>query len=167
MKTSAGEIIPMKRAHIQACNGITAASEPWITLNERIDFPKYIALKQAFVCMIGDEPAGFVVFTPEPVFARGGYIRAVGVAPELRGHGIGRKLLASAERIMARRCANSYLCVSSFNRPAAAFYRANGYSRVGKLPDFIKPGVAEYIYWKRLSCKPDENTHLRISESAI
>jgi ribosomal protein S18 acetylase RimI-like enzyme len=143
----------MKRSHVQACNTITVASEPWKTLNERIDFLKYISLKQAYVCMINDEPAGFIVFTPEPVFARGGYIRAVGVAPEIRRHGIGRKLLALAERVMARRCENSYLCVSSFNRRAASFYRANGYTRVGKLPGLIKPGAAEYIYWKRLSTK--------------
>ena len=153
MKLRALKIVPMKRAHIRACNAITASSEPWKTLNERIDFSKYITLKQAFVCMIGDGPAGFIIFTPEPVFARGGYIRAVGVAPEIRGHGIGGKLLALAERIMARRCANSYLCVSSFNRRAAAFYNANGYSRVGKLPGLIMPGVAEYIYWKRISMK--------------
>jgi len=151
MRSGAGKILPMKRSHIQACNAITLVSEPWKTLNERIDFLKYIALKQAFVCMINNEPAGFIVFTPEPVFARGGYIRAVGVAPEMRGYGIGRKLLARAELVMTRRCANSYLCVSSFNRRAASFYKANGYTRVGKLPDLIKPGAAEYIYWKRLS----------------
>jgi ribosomal protein S18 acetylase RimI-like enzyme len=143
----------MKRSHIQACNAITGASEPWKTLNERIDFLKFISLKQAYVCMINKEPAGFILFTPEPVFARGGYIRAVGVAPEIRRRGIGRKLLAFAERIMARRCGNSYLCVSSFNRRAAAFYKANGYTRVGKLPGLIKPGAAEYIYWKRISAK--------------
>jgi ribosomal protein S18 acetylase RimI-like enzyme len=153
MTPGTGKIIPMKRSHIQACNAITVVSEPWKTLNEQVDFIRYITLKQAFVCMINDEPAGFIVFTPEPVFARGGYIRAVGVAPEIRGHGIGRKLLAMAERVMARRCANSYLCVSSFNRPAAAFYRANGYTRVGKVPDLIKPNAAEYIYWKKLSRK--------------
>lgn len=147
------KIVPMKRPHIRTCNAITASSEPWKTLHERIDFLKYITLKQAFVCMIGDEPAGFIIFTPEPVFARGGYIRAVGVAPELRGQGIGRKLLAMAERIMARRCANSYLCVSSFNRKAAEFYNTNGYTRVGKLPGLIKPDAAEYIYWKRLPVK--------------
>jgi len=153
MKSGADKIIPMKRSHVHACNAITVASEPWKTLNERIDFRKFISLKQAYVCMINNEPAGFIVFTHEPVFARGGYIRAVGVAPEIRGHGIGRKLLALAERVMARRCANSYLCVSSFNRPAAAFYRANGYTRVGKLPGLIKPDATEYIYWKRLSTK--------------
>jgi ribosomal protein S18 acetylase RimI-like enzyme len=153
MRSGDDKIIPMKRSHVQACNAIAIASEPWKTLNERIDFLKYISLKQAYVCMIDNEPAGFIVFTSEPVFARGGYIRAVGVAPEIRRHGIGRKLLALAERIMARRCENSYLCVSSFNRPAAAFYRANGYTRVGKLPGLIKPGAAEYIYWKRLSTK--------------
>ena len=153
MTPGALKIVPMKRTHIRTCNVITASSEPWKTLDERIDFSKYITLKQAFVCMNDGEPAGFIIFTPEPVFARGGYIRAVGVASRIRGHGIGSKLLASAERVMARTCANSYLCVSSFNRRAAAFYKANGYIRVGKLPGLIKPGAAEYIYWKRLSMK--------------
>src|ERR1700690_1393873 len=115
MTLRALKIGPMKRTHVRTCDAITASSEPWITLNERIDFLKYIALKQAFVCTIGDEPVGFIIFTPEPVFARGGYIRAVGVSPEIRRHGIGRKLLALAERLMVRQCANSYLCVSSFN----------------------------------------------------
>jgi ribosomal protein S18 acetylase RimI-like enzyme len=141
----------MKRPHIQACKAVTASSEPWKTLNEGIDFMKYITLKQAYTCMIGDKPAGFIIFTPEQVFARGGYIRAVGVAPDARRRGIGKKLLAHAERIMARRCPNSYLCVSSFNRQAIAFYTALGYSRVGKLPGLITPGFAEYIYWKRLA----------------
>jgi ribosomal-protein-alanine N-acetyltransferase len=144
-------IVPMRRPHIRSCDAIVVSSEPWKTLNERIDFPKYITLKQAFVCMLGDEPAGFIIFSPEPVFARGGYIRAVGVASDHRGRGIGRKLLAAAERVMARQCANSYLCVSSFNRKAAAFYKANGYTRVGKLPGLIKSGAAEYIYWKKLA----------------
>jgi len=54
VRSSAGKVIPMKRGHIQACNAITASSEPWKTLNERIDFLKYLALKQAFVCTVGD-----------------------------------------------------------------------------------------------------------------
>lgn len=141
----------MKRPHIRTCNAIAASSEPWKTLKERIDFHKYIALKQAFVCMHDDAPAGFIIFTPEPVFARGGYIRAIGVAPEMRRQGVGGRLLAHAERAMAQRCENSYLCVSSFNRKAAAFYRSKGYTRAGKLPGLILSGVAEFIYWKKLS----------------
>ena len=89
----------MKLSHIQACTAITETSDPWKTLNERIDFKKYILLKQAYVCMAGEVLTGFIIFTPEPVFARGGYLRAIGVslfnaqaryrkkAPDIRGKG--------------------------------------------------------------------------------
>lgn len=143
----------MKRGHIQACNAITAASEPWKTLHEQVDFLSYLALKQAHVCTIGDAIAGFILFTPEPVFARGGYVRAVGVDPAMRRQGIGRKLLAFAESRIARRSPNVYLCVSSFNRQGQAFYRGLGYTRVGKLPGLIVPNASEYIFWKRLGNK--------------
>jgi ribosomal protein S18 acetylase RimI-like enzyme len=140
----------MKRRHIQACNAITAASEPWKTLNERVDFLTYLTLKQAYVCVIGNVAAGFILFTVEPVFARGGYVRAVGVDPAMRRQGIGRKLLVFAESRIARRSPNVYLCVSSFNRRGQAFYKGLGYMRVGKLPGLIVAGASEYIFWKRL-----------------
>jgi ribosomal-protein-alanine N-acetyltransferase len=140
----------MRRSHIPVCNAITAASEPWKTLNERVDFLKYLLLKQAYVCVIGDAPAGFVLFTPEPVFARGGYVRAIGVDPLMRRQGIGGNLLAFAESRIARRSPNIFLCVSSFNRGGQAFYKGRGYTRVGKLPGLIVPDASEYIFWKKL-----------------
>jgi ribosomal protein S18 acetylase RimI-like enzyme len=140
----------MKQAYIRACTAITDASEPWKTLNERIDFKKYILLKQAYVCTAGQVLAGFIIFTPEPVFARGGYLRAIGVSLSMRRHGIGRRLLTFAEKETARRSQYLYLCVSAFNRAAQAFYRDRGYERAGKLADLIVPGSSEYIYWKRL-----------------
>jgi len=140
----------MTHSHRRVCDAITAASAPWKTLNERIDFLKYITLKQAYVCIRGDELAGFIIFTPEPVFARGGYLRAIGVLPSMRGQGIGGKLLSFAEKETARCSHNLYLCVSSFNRQGQAFYKEQGYARAGKLADLIIPGSSEYIYWKRL-----------------
>lgn len=140
----------MTRAHRKACDTIVAASDPWKTLHERIDFPKYIALKQAYVCIVQNRAAGFLIFTPEPVFARGGYLRAIGVDPSLRRHGIGSALLSFAEQKTARASQNLYLCVSSFNRQAQLFYKGQGYTRAGRLPDLIKQGEAEHIYWKRL-----------------
>ena len=150
MKKGHLSILPMKRSHIQACTAITEASDPWKTLNERIDFKKYILLKQAYVSMTGQELTGFIIFTPQPVFARGGYLRAIGVSPSMRRHGIGRSLLSFAEKETARRSQYLYLCVSTFNRTAQAFYQDRGYARVGKLADLIVLGESEYIYWKRL-----------------
>lgn len=147
-------IVPLKRSHIAACEEIVAASEPWKTLNERIDFLSALSgnrtKKQAYVCTVGAETAGFILFTPEPVFARGGYLRAIGVSPKFRRRGIGKKLLSFSEKITAGHALHFFLCVSSFNRKAQAFYKNRGYTRVGKLPGLIRPGLSEYIYWKRL-----------------
>lgn len=154
MSRGAVKIVPMRRAHVSACDKIVAASEPWKRLNERIDFPRILSqerpLVRAYVCTEGREPLGFVLFTPEPVFARGGYLRAIGVSPAMRRRGIGKKLLSFAEKAVSGKSPILYLCVSSFNRRAQAFYRRMGYSRVGKLPGLIHPGAAEYIYWKWL-----------------
>ena len=154
MAKGAFKIVLMKRADIRACNEITAVSDPWKTLNERIDFAPYIGLKQAYVCTNGEGPAGFVIFTPEPVFARGGYLRAIGVAPAMRGRGLGSELMTFAEQTTSRLSPNFYLCVSSFNREAQAFYKKLGYAKTGELPGLIVPDESEYIYWKRLRPLP-------------
>lgn len=150
MKKDLLRIVAMSLAHIKACDSIIAVSDPWKRLNERIDFLKYITLKQAYVCIAERDPVGFIIFTPEPVFARGGYLRALGVIPSMRGQGIGKKLLFFAEKETARRSQNFFLCVSAFNRKAQAFYKQQGYVKAGKLVDLIVPGASEYIYWKRL-----------------
>ena len=160
MKRTVAKIVPMMRSHSEACSAIVAVSEPWKTLRERIDFSKYMALNQAYVYLKEGEPAGFIIFTPDPVFARGGYIRAVAVDPVMRRHGIGEKLLAFAETVIARRSPNAYLCVSSFNRRGQMFYRSLGYTRVGSLPDLIVQGASEYIYWKRLRPLPLKNRRI-------
>lgn len=147
-------IVPLKRPHIPACAAIVAASEPWRTLGETMDFSALLrpgkSPLRAFVCLDAGNVAGFVIFTPLPVFARGGYLRAIAVAPDLRRRSIGRKLLSFAERETAHHAGHLYLCVSSFNRQAQAFYRKCGYRKVGEVPGLVRPGMSERIYWKRL-----------------
>lgn len=144
----------MKRGHIKACDDIVAASEPWKTLREKVDFKQAITGRQAFTCIRREggtiEVVGFILFTTDPVFARGGYLRAIGVASSLRGQGIGSKLMAFAEKAVSRRSDYCYLCVSSFNRKGKTFYKNRGYTKVGTLPGLIAPNTSEYIYWKRL-----------------
>jgi ribosomal protein S18 acetylase RimI-like enzyme len=148
------DIVPLKKTHLRACSAIVAASDPWRRLGETIDFPGAMGRNstgtKAYACMEGRNVAGFVLFIPEPVFARGGYLRAIGVAPAFRGRGVGRKLLAFAEQKTSERALHLFLCVSSFNRPALAFYKKCGYRGAGRLPGLIKPGTAELIFWKRL-----------------
>lgn len=154
MKRDAFRIAPMKASHIRACGEIVANSDPWKRLNERIDFRTALSggrtHMRAYVCLAGTDPVGFILFTPEPVFARGGYLKALGVAPAFRGQGVGRRLLSFAERVTASRAQNFFLCVSSFNRRAMAFYKSCGYSKAGSLRDLIVPGASENIFWKPL-----------------
>lgn len=150
MKNLTIKIVPLTRSHIPACADIVAASEPWKTLRERVDFLPFIGKKQAYVAVIAGAVAGFVIFTPEPVFARGGYLRAIAVAPAIRGSGIGARLISFAERMTVKQAPNLYLCVSSFNKEGQAFYRKSGYTKAGKLDGLIRKGAAEYIYWKKL-----------------
>ncbi len=166
MKHIALRIVPMTRSHIRACNAIVAASDPWKMLGERVDFAGALSREnrpynRAFVCTVQNRPAGFIIFTPQQVFARGGYIRSIGVAPAMRRLGIGRSLLSFAEKLISVQSPNVFLCVSSFNRKAQAFYKNSGYCRVGKLQNLILPGISEYIYWKRLIPGTAERKNIR------
>jgi ribosomal protein S18 acetylase RimI-like enzyme len=129
----------MTAHHLATCNSIVADSEPWKTLGERIDFKRFISLRHAYVYLDKGIPAGFVLFNPEPVFARGGYLRAIGVAPTHRRLGVGTRLLSFAEQITARSSDNLFLCVSSFNRAGQAFYKRLGYKKAGILKGIISP----------------------------
>ncbi len=105
----------------------------------------------ARVALAGADIEGFIIFSAGPVFARGGYIRALAVAPDRRSEGIGSLLLGYAEQSVAKQAANIYVCASSFNRRAQAFYRKAGYRKVGAIPGLIMPGASEYIFWKQIA----------------
>lgn len=67
------------------------------------------------------------------------------VAEEVRGRGLGRRLLRTAEReARARGCSRARLTTYSFQ--ARAFYEKEGYGVVGALEDY-PPG--ETYYWMR------------------
>ncbi len=149
------KILPMSATHIPACAEILSVSEPWKRLGERFDFAQFLSRHRQIgtphVLIVDKEVAGFIVFSPYPVFARGGYLRAIGVAPSKRRQGFGRMLVRFAEKSTVRFSPNLYLCVSSFNRKAQAFYKNLGYQRIGIIPDLLVRGSSEHIYWKRLS----------------
>jgi ribosomal-protein-alanine N-acetyltransferase len=152
------EIRAMTRRDVSACEEIVSRSSPWNRLGEGIDFTLFLSGKKsslrASVCIIDGSVAGFIVFTSDPVFARGGYLRAIGVAPQMRKRGVGRALMNYAEKTTGRCSRNFYLCVSSFNRSAQRFYKKLGYSLVGRLPGLITPGASEFIFWKKLRNNP-------------
>ncbi len=77
----------------------------------------------------------------------------IAVDPQARGRGIGRALLAEAERRMAAMGAKRiYVETSSTElyRATRRFYEKAGYRRAAVLPDFYRPGDGKVIYVREL-----------------
>ena len=100
------------------------------------------------VAVIDGRVAGFAWYVAEGAFQRSGYIMLFGVAPDAHGQGIGRALLVHAEAALFATSSSIVLLVSDFNVEAQRFYQRHGYAQVGALPDYVKPGVSELIYYK-------------------
>lgn len=130
---------------------LMASSEPWLTLGRgRADAMRLLKnpAKECFLVSIRDKRAGFLVLDLNGPF--GGYIQTIGVAPEMRGTGIGTAALRWAERYIFTSQHNVLMCVSSFNRGAARLYRRLGYETVGPLRDYVVAGHDEILLRKTL-----------------
>jgi ribosomal protein S18 acetylase RimI-like enzyme len=91
-------------------------------------------------------PLGMIVATDG--FLLGGFIALLVVRPEASGKGIGPLLVGHVEaRVFARR---RWLFVScdAANAAALRFYRRQGFTRVGRLPDLVKKGRIELLLRK-------------------
>lgn len=76
------------------------------------------------------------------------YVRHLWVEQSRRGRGLGRRLMAEAERIARERgCVGLY--VDTFDPQAAAFYETLGFARVGEIADF-PPGHARLFFRRPL-----------------
>jgi ribosomal protein S18 acetylase RimI-like enzyme len=129
-----------------------AGIEPWKGLGYRAQaLGRYLArLARAgdvwIAAAAGQSPLGVVVATDG--FLLGGFIALLAVRPEASGGGVGQRLIAHVEaRVFARR---RWLFVSCDveNRRALRFYRRQGFTRVGQLPDLVRPGRIELLLRK-------------------
>jgi ribosomal-protein-alanine N-acetyltransferase len=100
------------------------------------------------VAHVNGRLAGFLLLNLQGTFA--GYIQTVGMAPEFRGQGYGKRLIAFAEQRILRDHQNVFLCVSSFNQTARRLYARLGYREVGELTDFLVAGHSEFLLRKTI-----------------
>ena len=136
-------------AEAEACAELMAASEPWRTLGRSAEASRRIIddpTREVYVVEDSQGLAGFMILCMVGAFV--GYIQTICVAPDRRGQGLGRRLVAFAEERIAPVSPNVFLCVSSFNHDARRLYERLGYEYVGELHDYLIPGAAELLYRK-------------------
>jgi ribosomal protein S18 acetylase RimI-like enzyme len=130
-----------------------AESDPWRRLGVTIEQCREVCQDAAyviFVARLAGERCGAIVLQERGV-AGSPYIKWVAVAPGQRRRGAGAKLVEFAENLFRPRARHLFLCVSSFNPRALAFYERLGYQQVGRFEDYIIPGAAEVLLHKRLA----------------
>lgn len=96
---------------------------------------------------------GYTCFGPVPGTAHSFDLYWIAVAPHAQGRGLGRKLLAESERLMAGQGARRVYAETSSRRqykPTHAFYLACGYIQEAFLSDFYAPGDGKMIFVKIL-----------------
>ena len=106
---------------------------------------------------------GLIVFTTEsagPIVAKflkdsmpttledGGYVQAIGT--KMRHKGIGKYLVAAAERVIQEQKPRVYLFVSDSNHAAQRFYKGLGYEEIARANDAFKSGNIEILLTKKL-----------------
>ncbi len=104
-------------------------------------------------------PVNLFAFTPDGEVAGGLFgstqlswlkVDIMATRSDYRGQGVGRALLARAERIaMERGCLYSY--VDTMDHQAPGFYSRSGYHLVGTLDDWDSHGHAKHLFMKVLS----------------
>jgi ribosomal protein S18 acetylase RimI-like enzyme len=92
---------------------------------------------------------GFLWLVERGAFNRGGYVQLIGVQPGMQNAGVGFALMRFAEEKIFAQGQDLFLLVSDFNTNAQRFYQRLGYRQVGKLDDYVVPGVSELIYYKK------------------
>jgi ribosomal protein S18 acetylase RimI-like enzyme len=99
---------------------------------------------------------GYTCFGPIPGSVHSYDLYWIAVAPEAQGRGLGKKLMAESERIMAERGARRVYADTSSRllyEPTRAFYRSCGYIQEALLADFYAIGDGKAIFVKTLPAK--------------
>ena len=97
------------------------------------------AVDGLLLCGPEDDPVGFALVRTAADEAE---ILTIGIRPDVRGRGLGGRLIAAAcDRAAGRGAARIFLEVSDCNRAALSMYRRTGFEPVGRRRHYYGVGV--------------------------
>jgi len=147
---------PFRAADAPACGAIVAATPLWQRAGldgARTATILRTAADAGDTILVLDDAgavAGFAWIDRRGAFGRSSYLRMIAVAPDRRSAGLGTLLMDAFETVAATEGADAFLLVSDSNADAQRFYVRRGYAQVGRLADYVVPGVVEILLWKRV-----------------
>jgi GNAT superfamily N-acetyltransferase len=98
---------------------------------------------------VGFGARAFAWWTPTGAFARSPYLRLLVVAAEATGGGVGARLLDAVEAGAFAVARDLFALANVENDGARRFYARRGYDEVGRLDDYVAPGLHEVVLRKR------------------
>ena len=131
---------------------LMASCDPWKKLGRTLDQCRERCTDPLFLVLIArhqGERCAFAVLNPRGV-AGSPYLASFAVEEAWRSRGVGAVFLEACERHFAPSSRHFFLCVSSFNVRARAFYERHGYRQVGEFVDYVVEGASEILLHKRL-----------------
>jgi len=147
---------PFRSDDALPCGAIVAATKLWQDAGLTADRTAAIltaadAAGDTLIVLDDAGVGGFAWIDRRGAFGRSAYLRMIAVAPGHRSGGRGARLLAAFEAIAVQEGPEAFLLVSDFNVAAQRFYQRHGYAEVGRIPDYVRAGVVELLFWKRLT----------------
>jgi ribosomal protein S18 acetylase RimI-like enzyme len=115
----------------------------------RGEYPHFVAEVNHSVC-------GYACVGKTPLTASTWHLYWICVHPAVQGRGVGQELLSRVEAFVRTR-SGERLVVETSGQPSYGrtrrFYQEAGYSEVGCIPDFYKPGDDCVLYCKTLTVR--------------
>lgn len=146
------QIVPATPEDREWAAGVMASSDPWLTLGRGLEHCRTRCLDPEYLVLVArhaGERCGLAVLHARGV-AGSPYLASFAVEEAWRSRGVGAVLLEACERHFAGSSRHFFLCVSSFNTRARAFYERHGYRQVGEFADYVIDGASEILMYKRL-----------------
>ena len=130
-----------------------AAMQPWRGLGYKAAplgrwLARMAAAHEVWIARVGPRRPVQGIAVVQNGFLLGAFVALLAVPPAHAGRGIGRALMDHVEARAFETRRWVFVSCDAGNQAARRFYRRRGFTRVGALPDLIRPGAVELLLRK-------------------